>query len=46
MSEKIIAASKPKRSIGWSVTVAAISGVIAMVQNDPALARAAWYSGR
>ena len=41
MSEKMIAASKPKRSIGCSVTSAASSGVMAMVQNDPAFARTA-----
>jgi hypothetical protein len=46
MSEKIIAASKSKRRIGCKVTSAANSGVMHMVQNEPAARLVSWYSGR
>ena len=44
MSEKMIAASKPKASIGCSVTSAANSGV-RMRSSMPWLFRSARYSG-
>jgi hypothetical protein len=46
ISENRIAASKPNRRIGCSVTSAANFGVRHIVQNDPALARSSRYSGR
>ena len=45
MSLKMIAASTPIRSTGWSVTSTASSGVRTMVRKS-ARARTARYSGR
>ena len=46
MSEKRMAASKPKRSTGCSVTSQAASGDLARARNEPRRARVALYSGR
>ena len=46
MSLNRMAASKPKRRIGCSVTSAASSGVVQSAMKSLALARMARYSGR
>src|ERR1700761_3668742 len=46
MSENRIAASKPKRRTGCSVTSAANSGVKHSLRKPPALARTSRYSGK
>src|SRR6266849_1720942 len=46
ISENRIAASKPNRRTGWSVTSAASAGLKHKSRNDPALARTSRYSGR
>ncbi len=46
MSEKMMAASKPNRRMGCSVTSAASSGLRHSARNDPARSRVRRYSGR